>query len=44
VVLLTYRAFARWNYEDTAGETLCGTVYVSRDGAWKVAFHQQTAV
>jgi Domain of unknown function (DUF4440) len=43
-VLLTYRALARWNYEDKTGETLCGTVYVRSDGAWKVAFHQQTAV
>lgn len=42
-VLLTYRAVARWNYEKVATTTLCSTLYVKRDGYWKVAFHQQTS-
>jgi len=42
--LLTYLATARWNYESRPSQTLCGTVYVQRGGAWKVAFHQQTEV
>jgi hypothetical protein len=42
--LITYVATARWNYESTASKTLCTTVYVDTGAAWKVAFHQQTAV
>lgn len=41
-VLLTYRAVARWNYEQVPITILCSTVYVKREGRWMVAFHQQT--
>ena len=41
-VLLTYRAVARWNYEKVPTTTLCSTLYVKRERAWRVAFHQQT--
>jgi hypothetical protein len=42
IVLLTYKAIARWNDEETASGTLCATLYINRDSAWRVAFHQQT--
>jgi hypothetical protein len=42
VVLLTYTARARWNYQDTASTVLCSTIYVLADGGWRVALHQQT--
>jgi hypothetical protein len=42
VVLLTYSARARWNYQDTASTVLCSTVYLRNDGQWHVALHQQT--
>jgi hypothetical protein len=42
VVLLTYEARARWNDESEVGSALCATIYVRRDDAWRVAFHQQT--
>lgn len=41
-VLLTYLATARWSDEASPGRTLCATLYVERDGRWRVAFHQQT--
>ena len=41
-VLLTYRANARWNYEQVPTTILCSTLYVKREGQWMVAFHQQT--
>lgn len=41
--LLTYSASARWNYEPSASRTICATIYVKRQGKWRVAFHQQTA-
>lgn len=44
VVLLTYKAIARWNYQATATSSLCATVYVKRNELWKVAFHQQSAI
>jgi hypothetical protein len=43
VALLHYEATARWNYKEDAEKVLCATLYVKRDGAWRVAFHQQTA-
>ena len=43
VALLHYGATARWNYKEDAEKVLCATLYVKRDGAWRVAFHQQTA-
>ena len=42
VVLLSYTATARWNYEDTPSTILCSTLYVMDDGQWRVALHQQT--
>jgi hypothetical protein len=41
-VLLSYRADARWNYEQVPTTILCSTLYVKREGHWMVAFHQQT--
>ena len=43
VALLHYAATARWNYRKEAEKALCATLYVKRDGAWRVAFHQQTS-
>jgi hypothetical protein len=42
--LLTYKATARWNYEETPSSTLCATLYVRRDRLWRVAFHQQSPI
>src|SRR5215212_10547082 len=42
--LITYVATARWNYESTASDTLCASVYVRVGGSWRVAFHQQTPI
>jgi hypothetical protein len=44
VALITYIATARWNYEPTAAETICASVYVRAGGSWNVTFHQQTAM
>jgi hypothetical protein len=41
-VLLTYRFSGRRG--DTVYTALMGSVYVRRDGEWKMAFHQQTPV
>ncbi|HEX6998366.1 MAG TPA: nuclear transport factor 2 family protein [Gammaproteobacteria bacterium] len=43
VALLHYAVTARWNYKQEAEKALCATLYVKHDGAWGVAFHQQTA-
>ncbi|ASP80061.1 nuclear transport factor 2 family protein [Sinorhizobium meliloti] len=40
--LLAYHADARWNDQPTAEAVDCLTVYVKRDGRWRVAAHQQT--
>jgi hypothetical protein len=40
--LITYVATARWNYESTASETFCASVYVRMGESWRVVFHQQT--
>jgi hypothetical protein len=42
VTLLTYKANARWNYEERASSVLCSTLYVRADDAWRIALHQQT--
>jgi Domain of unknown function (DUF4440) len=42
--LISYVATARWNYQSTASQVLCATAYVRRDGAWRVALHQQTSI
>src|SRR5688500_11814842 len=40
--LLTYRADARWEHESTIRSVLATSLYVRRDGEWRVAFHQQS--
>ena len=40
--LLTYRVTDRWEHEEAKSLALASSVYVKRDGAWKLAFHQQT--
>jgi Domain of unknown function (DUF4440) len=42
VTLLTYRVAARWEHEELKRSALASSVYVKRDGRWKLAFHQQT--
>jgi hypothetical protein len=42
--LLTYRVAARWQHEEAKSLALASSVYVKRDGAWKLAFHQQTHI
>ena len=44
VVLLVYRAIARWNHERTATSAHCTTIYVKKGGLWKIVFHQQTPI
>jgi hypothetical protein len=44
VALLTYRAIARWEHEKSAITALASSLYVKRDGVWKLAFHQQTPI
>jgi hypothetical protein len=44
VALLTYRVKARWEHEASALTTLASSLYVKRDGDWKLAFHQQTPI
>jgi hypothetical protein len=40
--LLTYRVSARWAHEASGSSALASSLYVRRDGAWKLVFHQQT--
>jgi hypothetical protein len=42
VALLTYRVTARWQHEESRTTSLASSLYVERDGAWKLALHQQT--
>jgi hypothetical protein len=42
--LLTCRVAARWEHEDSKSSTLASSIYVKRDGVWKLAFHQQTPI
>ena len=42
VALLTYRVAARWEHEESEYPALASSVYVKREGAWKLAFHQQS--
>jgi hypothetical protein len=44
VAVLYYRVTALRDPEDPAFAGLLASTYVRRDGAWKLAFHQQTAV
>ena len=41
-VLLTYKVTARWEHEESKYSALASSVYIKRDGVWKLAFHQQT--
>jgi hypothetical protein len=40
--LLTDRVAARWAHDEATTSALASSVYMKRDGAWKLAFHQQT--
>jgi hypothetical protein len=42
VALLTYRVTARWEHKESEYVALASSVYVKREGAWKLAFHQQS--
>ena len=42
--LLNYRVTARWEHEESSVTLLASSIYVRRDEAWKLAFHQQTPV
>jgi hypothetical protein len=44
VALLSYRVAARWEHEESANTALASSLYVMRDGAWKLAFHQQSPI
>jgi hypothetical protein len=44
VALLTYRVAARWEHDQSKNSALASSVYVKRDGVWKLAFHQQTPI
>jgi hypothetical protein len=44
VALLTYRAVARWEHEESTITVLASSLYLKREGAWKLAFHQQTPI
>lgn len=43
-VLLTYRADAQWQGESGWHRALCASLYVRLGAAWKLAFHQQSAL
>jgi hypothetical protein len=40
--LLKYRVARRWAHDEAKRVALASNVYVKRDGAWKLARHQQT--
>jgi hypothetical protein len=42
VALLTYQVTARWEHEESEYPALASSVYVKREGTWKLAFHQQS--
>jgi hypothetical protein len=42
--VLTYRVTARWAHETTEMTALASSVYVRRNGGWKVALHQQSPI
>lgn len=41
VAALTYKVTARWNYEKSGSTSIASSIYVRRDGGWKLALHQQ---
>lgn len=44
VAALTYKVVARWNYEKAPTTAIASSIYVKRDGRWKLALHQQGEV
>lgn len=44
VAVLAYKVTARWEHETSEMTALASSVYVKRDGAWKVALHQQSPI
>ncbi len=40
--VLTYRVAARWEHEAARYTSLASSVFVQRNGEWKLALHQQT--
>ena len=42
VTVLTYRVAARWEHEESKSSARASSVYIKRNGVWKLAFHQQT--
>lgn len=42
--LLSYSVAARWEHEESWNLALASSVYVKREGLWKLAFHQQTPI
>ncbi len=42
--VLMYRVRARWNHEAQATNAMASSLYVRRNGDWKLAFHQQTPI
>ena len=42
--LLNYRVSARWEHEHSTMVALATSVYVKRDGLWKLVLHQQTPI
>jgi uncharacterized protein (TIGR02246 family) len=41
-VMVTYRAISHWGQRNVTDTALASSLYVQRDGRWKLAFHQQT--
>lgn len=41
-MMITYEVSHRWNYEKSSNQTQASSLYVRRDGSWRLAFHQQT--
>ena len=39
---LTYKVTARWEHESSNYTALGSSIYVQRQGGWKLALHQQT--
>lgn len=44
VAVFTYKVAARWNDETAPGLWLASSVYVAREGRWRLGLHQQSAL
>jgi hypothetical protein len=44
VAALIYKVTARWAHENEPIHALASSIYVNRDGHWKLALHQQSAI